>query len=190
MRLFPAVSSGTIRITHKPIKLAGYNIPAGQPILIPFWSIHRNPKLWADPESYIPERWLNRESAAGNQSDSSPAESPGSRCAGAAAAGGSKPPAAVVDSPATPEVASPAASTESSDEEYVYVGDKVAQVDESSDVLSSRDQDVARRRRLPAGEGCKPAAKEGTRDSSSSGNGSGLELKVRLQWCVCGQLVY
>lgn len=64
MRLFPVVSSGTVRITHKPISLAGYHVPAGQPILIPFWTIHRSPKLWDDPEAFRPERWLSEDAAA------------------------------------------------------------------------------------------------------------------------------
>eukprot|EP00775_Hariotina_reticulata_P003654 gene3654-3915_t len=59
MRLFPVVSSGTIRITDKPINLAGHRLPAGQPILIPFYSIHRSPKLWTDPDRFKPERWID-----------------------------------------------------------------------------------------------------------------------------------
>jgi hypothetical protein len=64
MRLYPVVSSGTIRITHKPMQLGPYSLPAGQPVLIPFFSIHRSLRLWDDPDAFKPERWLAADAAA------------------------------------------------------------------------------------------------------------------------------
>jgi hypothetical protein len=77
MRLFPVVSSGTIRITDKPINLAGHQLPAGQPILIPFYSIHRSPKLWTDPESFKPERWTDSGATVVTPAAARPAASAG-----------------------------------------------------------------------------------------------------------------
>ncbi|KAF8072732.1 Cyp3a9 [Scenedesmus sp. PABB004] len=41
MRLYPVVSSGTIRVTHAPMRLGSLAVPPGQPILIPTYAIHR-----------------------------------------------------------------------------------------------------------------------------------------------------
>lgn len=70
MRMYPAASSGTIRITDRPITLAGHSLPAGQPVLIPFFAVHRNPRLWQDPDSFRPERFL--QTAAGQAAASAP----------------------------------------------------------------------------------------------------------------------
>lgn len=111
MRLFPVVASGTIRVTHEPTMLGGHRLPAGQPIFIPFFAIHRSPKLWEDPDSYKPERWLKDESPA----------------AGSAAVPAAKPP-----QPAAAAARS-AGSVASDEEDYVDVG--------KSDVYLARDQD-------------------------------------------------
>lgn len=58
------MSSGTVRITDRPITLAGHRLPAGQPIIIPFWAVHRSPRLWQDPDSFRPERFLAPDTAA------------------------------------------------------------------------------------------------------------------------------
>jgi hypothetical protein len=58
MRMFPVASAGIIRITDRPINLAGHSLPAGQPIMFPIWSIHRSPRLWQDPDTFRPERFL------------------------------------------------------------------------------------------------------------------------------------
>jgi len=64
MRMYPAVPSGTIRITDRPINLGGHQLPAGQPVMMPFWAIHRSPRLWTDPDSFKPERFLPAEASS------------------------------------------------------------------------------------------------------------------------------
>jgi hypothetical protein len=82
MRMYPAASSGTIRITDRPITLAGHSLPAGQPVLIPFFAVHRNPRLWQDPDSFRPERFL--QTAAGQAAAASaPTAAAGTAPAGA-----------------------------------------------------------------------------------------------------------
>ena len=58
MRMYPVVSSGTIRITHDWTKLGEYTVPPGIPILTPFYAIHRSPRLWVEPDRFMPGRWL------------------------------------------------------------------------------------------------------------------------------------
>ena len=37
---------------------AGAKIPKGQWILIGIFAMHRKAKLWKDPDSFVPERWI------------------------------------------------------------------------------------------------------------------------------------
>jgi hypothetical protein len=73
MRMYPAASSGTIRITDRPISLAGHKLPAGQPVLLPFFAIQRSPRLWQDPGSFKPERFLAADAEAPAAAAAAPA---------------------------------------------------------------------------------------------------------------------
>lgn len=65
-----AVVKETLRL-HMPIpllvphmnvkraKLAGYDIPAESKVLVNAWWIGNNPKLWNQPEKFMPERFLS-----------------------------------------------------------------------------------------------------------------------------------
>lgn len=65
-----AVVKETLRL-HMPIpllvphmnvkraKLAGYDIPAESKVLVNAWWIGNNPKLWDQPEKFMPERFLS-----------------------------------------------------------------------------------------------------------------------------------
>lgn len=160
MRLFPVVSSGTVRITYNPITLGGYHIPAGQPILIPFWTIHRSPKLWANPESFEPERWLSADSALA--------------VASTAGAASEEPlPQIAANVASNARDVSSAASEASSEADYVKVTDADTTDD---DVGRSRDQDM----QTVDGGITKPLVGIGGKaqqDKPSTSN-TGLELKV------------
>lgn len=58
LRLYPPVGM-IVRSTNETTKLMGASIPAQTRVMIPIYLLHRNPKYWTDPESFIPERWLN-----------------------------------------------------------------------------------------------------------------------------------
>jgi hypothetical protein len=78
MRLYPVVSTGTARITHEWTRVGPYLLPPKVPIITPFYSIHRSPRLWPKADQYLPERWL----------DSSSSSSSGTKLAAAGAASG------------------------------------------------------------------------------------------------------
>jgi cytochrome P450 len=58
MRMYPVVSSGTIRITHEWTQIGEHLVPPGMPIWVPFYAIHRSARLWLEPDRFLPERWL------------------------------------------------------------------------------------------------------------------------------------
>jgi cytochrome P450 len=41
----------------KPFDAGGYHLPAKTNVVILQWTLHRDPRFWADPEVFDPERW-------------------------------------------------------------------------------------------------------------------------------------
>lgn len=58
MRLYPPAWS-LARTAIQDFELRGYEIPAGANIVMSQWIMHRNPKYFADPEKFDPDRWLD-----------------------------------------------------------------------------------------------------------------------------------
>ncbi|TFK24714.1 cytochrome P450 11B1 [Coprinopsis marcescibilis] len=54
------VPSASAKFSHQveDFDLMGYGLPAGTIVSTQAWSMHRNPKVFSSPESFIPERWL------------------------------------------------------------------------------------------------------------------------------------
>ncbi|GAB7105965.1 cytochrome P450 [Streptomyces phaeofaciens JCM 4814] len=57
LRLYPPAWLYT-RTTTEPTELAGRRLPVGADILISPYVLHHNAELFADPESFDPDRWL------------------------------------------------------------------------------------------------------------------------------------
>jgi cytochrome P450 len=58
MRLYPpAWAIG--REAIQPFTLGGYHVSTGTQLLIAQWIVHRDPRWWAEPETFSPERWEN-----------------------------------------------------------------------------------------------------------------------------------
>lgn len=62
LRMFPPVPQGTWRQTplDHPIELEGYVIPPNTIVSCPIWSMHYDERCFRQPDSFIPERWLDR----------------------------------------------------------------------------------------------------------------------------------
>lgn len=57
MRLYPPAWS-LARTVISEFELRGYKIPAGANVVMSQWIMHRNPRYFADPEKFDPDRWL------------------------------------------------------------------------------------------------------------------------------------
>jgi cytochrome P450 len=56
LRLYPAVYS-MLREALQEDQLGGYHVPAGTTVVLPQWVIHRDGRLYQEPEVFEPERW-------------------------------------------------------------------------------------------------------------------------------------
>ncbi|CAA7023244.1 unnamed protein product [Microthlaspi erraticum] len=61
LRLNPLVPLLIPREASKDVKIGGYDIPERTWIHVNIWAVHRNPDVWKDPESFIPERFMDNE---------------------------------------------------------------------------------------------------------------------------------
>ena len=60
LRLYPPAWT-TGRIVMHDCRLGGFHIPAGTTLVVSQWVTHRDPRYFADPTEYRPERWLNKD---------------------------------------------------------------------------------------------------------------------------------
>jgi cytochrome P450 len=58
MRLYPP-AYGIGREAAKPTEVAGHPVAAGSLVIMPIWTVHRDPRWFSEPEAFCPERWAN-----------------------------------------------------------------------------------------------------------------------------------
>jgi cytochrome P450 len=59
LRLYPAAWA-VFRSTNEEVRLGDYAIPPGASVILPQWSIHRDPRYFENPGEFDPDRWLRR----------------------------------------------------------------------------------------------------------------------------------
>ncbi|MEF8863921.1 MAG: cytochrome P450, partial [Haloarculaceae archaeon] len=59
IRLYPAAWA-VFRSTDEEVRLGDYAIPPGASVILPQWSIHRDPRYFEAPDEFDPDRWTRR----------------------------------------------------------------------------------------------------------------------------------
>ncbi|XP_065865081.1 cytochrome P450 CYP82J17-like [Euphorbia lathyris] len=62
MRLYPVGPLGVPRLASEDCHISRYYIPKGTRLFFNLWKLHRDPKVWSNPDEFIPERFLNEKS--------------------------------------------------------------------------------------------------------------------------------
>ncbi|KAI5387944.1 cytochrome P450 81Q32 [Lathyrus oleraceus] len=57
LRLYPVTPLLIPHESSNDCKVCGYDIPRGTILLVNLWTLHRDPNLWVDPTSFVPERF-------------------------------------------------------------------------------------------------------------------------------------
>ncbi|KAL0438630.1 UNVERIFIED_CONTAM: Protopine 6-monooxygenase [Sesamum latifolium] len=60
LRIQPSAPLLPPRESVKDCTVAGYHIPAGTRLMVNIWKLHRDPRVWADPLEFRPERFLTK----------------------------------------------------------------------------------------------------------------------------------
>jgi hypothetical protein len=61
LRLYAPLPASEPRVHQRDTEIDGYIIPAGTIVSSQVYTLHRNPDVFKEPDSFIPERWLNND---------------------------------------------------------------------------------------------------------------------------------
>ena len=60
LRVFPSVPAIS-REMNENVELNGYKIPKGSDVMVHIYAIHHDESVFPEPNSFKPDRWLNKE---------------------------------------------------------------------------------------------------------------------------------
>jgi cytochrome P450 len=63
LRLYTPIPGSQPRVAPRDIEMLGHVVPAGTEVSAQAWSLHRDPAVWKDHDTFLPERWLGGETA-------------------------------------------------------------------------------------------------------------------------------
>ncbi|KAL5984801.1 hypothetical protein ACLOJK_038637 [Asimina triloba] len=60
LRLYPPAPLSGPHEATEDCNVGGYHIRAGTRLLVNLWKMHRDPRIWSEPDKFLPERFLNQ----------------------------------------------------------------------------------------------------------------------------------
>lgn len=64
LRLYPPTPLSLPRLAMQDCNVAGYVIPKGTALFVNVWKLHRDPRIWSEPDKFMPERFLSSQCGA------------------------------------------------------------------------------------------------------------------------------
>ncbi|XP_072956233.1 cytochrome P450 81Q32-like [Typha angustifolia] len=63
LRLYPAAPILPAHVSSQDCTVSGYHVPRGTILLVNLWAMHRDGKVWPEPDEFRPERFMEQEEA-------------------------------------------------------------------------------------------------------------------------------